>query len=79
MNKLKYRKFEYSDKDNIFKLPDTDKEFNYIYGDFLNKPVEPKEDMTEHENLTTENLIIDEDDEIDIIYDLDKGVYDDDV
>ena len=30
--------------------------------------------MTEHENITTDDLNIDEDDEIDIIYDLDNGV-----
>ena len=32
--------------------------------------------MAEHENITTNDLNIDEEDEIDIIYDLDKGMYD---
>ena len=44
--------------------------------DFLNNPVEPKEDTAENENITTDDLTIDEEDEIDIIYDLDKGMYD---
>ena len=32
--------------------------------------------MAEHDNITTDDLNIDEEDEIDIIYDLDKGMYD---